>query len=89
VPTKVQKNAQVCLPGNSTVTIQNEILTPKEVAALLRTSLAWVYEKSRRRNRDPLPCYRIGRYCRYTKSAVLTWMVRHGNSAAQQISKAA
>lgn len=79
MPLKVQPNAPVCAP------IESEILTPAEVAKLLKTSLAWVYEKSRRRNRDPLPCYRIGRYCRYTKSAVLAWMMRHGNSAAKQL----
>jgi excisionase family DNA binding protein len=88
VPKKVQTKAQVCQPANSTVTIASEILTPREVAELLRTSLSWIYEKSRRRNRDPLPCYRIGRYCRYTRSAVIEWMIRHGNSAAKQIAKA-
>jgi len=85
VPNKVQKNVQVCAP----VTIPNEILTPKDVAELLRTSLTWVYEKSRSRNRDPIPCYRIGRYCRYTKSAVIEWMLRHGNKAARQLAKVA
>ena len=89
MPKKVQTKADVCLPAKSSVTIASEILTPAEVATLLRTSLAWVYEKSRRRNRDPLPCYRIGRYCRYTRTAVIEWMIRHGNNAAKQIAKAA
>ena len=82
MPNKVQPNAPVC------VVVESEILTPVEVAKLLKTSLAWVYEKSRRRNRDPLPCYRIGRYCRYTRGAVLAWMVSHGNSSAKQLAKA-
>jgi hypothetical protein len=43
-----------------------EILTPEDVAMLLRVSESWVYEKSRRRCRDPLPCFRIGRYIRFS-----------------------
>ena len=52
---------------------QPEILTPEEVAELLRVSLTWLYEKSRRRQRNPLPTHRIGRYLRYRRSEVLTW----------------
>ena len=89
MPKKVQKNVEVCSPANSSVTIASEIMTPLEVSALLKTSLAWVYEKSRRRNRDPLPVYRIGRYLRYTRTAVIEWMIRHGNTAAKQLAKAA
>lgn len=56
-----------------TTSITAEILTPDEVAALLRVSLTWVYEKSRRRSRDPLPAHRIGRYLRFRRSEVLAW----------------
>ncbi len=51
-----------------------EILTPEEVASLLRVSESWVYEKSRRRCRDPLPCFRIGRYIRFSRAAVMNWL---------------
>lgn len=62
-----------------------EILRPEEVAQLLRTSLSWVYEKSRRRQRDPLPCLRIGRYIRFEKTAVIEWLRSHANCAARKL----
>ena len=65
-----------------------ELLRPEEVAGLLRTSVGWVYEKCRTRQRDPLPCLRIGRYIRFEKSAVLVWARGRGNSAARKIAKA-
>jgi excisionase family DNA binding protein len=53
--------------------VQPEILTPEETAELLRVSLTWLYEKSRRRQRNPLPVHRIGRYLRYRRTEVLQW----------------
>lgn len=50
-----------------------EILTPQDVAALLRVSTNWVYEKCRRRSRNPLPAHRVGRYVRFSRSEVLDW----------------
>lgn len=67
--------------------VTSEILTPEEVAALLRTSKAWVYEKCRSRQRDPLPFMRIGRYIRFDKATVLTWTRNHGNNTAKKIAK--
>jgi excisionase family DNA binding protein len=52
---------------------QPEILTPKNVAALLCVPLSWVYAKTRKRQRQPLPCHRIGKYLRFTKAEVLAW----------------
>jgi predicted DNA-binding transcriptional regulator AlpA len=65
-----------------------EILTPEEVSQLLRTSLGWVYEKCRTRQRDPLPALHIGRYLRFEKHTVLEWARNHGNPAARKIAKA-
>lgn len=64
-----------------------EILKPEEVAALLRTSVGWIYEKCRTRQRDPLPCLRLGRYIRFEKQIVLAWARNHGNGAARKIAK--
>jgi len=64
---------QVCQPAP-------EILTPEETAELLRVSLTWLYEKSRRRQRNPLPVHRIGRYLRYRRSEVLAWFDAQGSS---------
>jgi len=58
-----------------------EIMTPEEVALLLRVGLSFVYEKSRRRQRNPIPTCRIGRYLRYRRSAVLAWLEQQEASA--------
>jgi predicted DNA-binding transcriptional regulator AlpA len=55
-----------------------EIMTPDQVADLLQVSLTWLYEKSRRRQRNPLPVKRIGRYLRYRRSEVLDWFDAQG-----------
>jgi hypothetical protein len=83
----VPKKSSIAVPP--AVQPQTEILKPEEVAGLLRTSLAWVYEKCRARQRDPLPCLRLGRYIRFEKHVVLAWARNHGNRASQQIAKAA
>lgn len=57
----------------------NEILTPAETAELLRVPESWVYEKSRRRCKDPLPCHRIGRYVRFHRAEILEWFGRTSN----------
>lgn len=57
----------------------NEILTPSEVAELFRVPESWVYEKSRRRCKDPLPVHRIGKYLRFHRAEVLDWFSRTSN----------
>jgi excisionase family DNA binding protein len=56
-----------------------EILTPEECAALLRVRPSFIYAKSRKRQRNPLPVYRIGRYLRFIRAAVLAWLEGQGN----------
>jgi predicted DNA-binding transcriptional regulator AlpA len=82
----VAKKSSTAVP--SAVQPQTEILKPEEVAGLLRTSLAWVYEKCRARQRDPLPAMRLGRYIRFEKHVVLAWARNHGNPAANKVAKA-
>lgn len=57
----------------------NEILTPTEVAELFRVPETWVYEKSRRRCKDPLPVHRIGKYLRFHRAEILDWFGRTSN----------
>lgn len=47
------------------------LLTADEVADLMRVTRAWVYAQTRR---DALPHLRLGRYVRYRRSAIETWM---------------
>jgi hypothetical protein len=52
-------------PEASTSLVQaDDILTPEEVAAKLNVPDSWVYEKTRKRCRNPIPCLRLGRYVR-------------------------
>jgi hypothetical protein len=50
------------------------ILTLGELAQRLKVSPRWVYEKSRRRCQNPLPCIRIGRYLRFDWTRVSAWL---------------
>ncbi len=47
------------------------LLTAEEVAALLQVTCAWVYAQTRNRR---IPHLRLGRYVRYRRSALETWM---------------
>jgi len=50
------------------------ILTPQELAERLKVPLSWVFEKTRARCRNQIPCLRIGRYVRFDWRAVVTWL---------------
>jgi len=52
----------------------SDILTPEEVAARLKVPPSWVYEKTRARCRNPIPCLRLGRYVRFDWQAVIMWL---------------
>ncbi len=51
-----------------------DILTPKELARRLKVPESWVFEKTRARQRNPLPALRIGRYLRFDWPAVALWL---------------
>jgi excisionase family DNA binding protein len=53
---------------------KNELLTVKEVAALLRVPISWVYDRTRKRSLDRLPGIRLGKYWRFRQSEVLAWV---------------
>lgn len=42
-----------------------ELLTVDEIAAALRVSPSWVYERVRKRGRDKMPHLKIGKYLRF------------------------
>src|SRR5580704_7954946 len=58
-----------------------DILTPEELAVRLKVPESWVYEKTRARCRNPMPCLRLGRYIRFDWNAVISWLTAE---AAQQ-----
>ena len=53
----------------------DNLLTPEEVAERLKVPESWVYEKTRARCRNPMPCLRLGRYIRFDWTAVATWLM--------------
>ncbi|MGH7743832.1 MAG: helix-turn-helix domain-containing protein [Candidatus Dormibacteria bacterium] len=53
---------------------QNHLLTVHEVADLLQVPMSWVYGRTRKRSTERLPGYRLGKYWRFHKHEVLTWV---------------
>jgi len=51
-----------------------DVITPEELAARLKVRDSWVYEKTRGRCRNPIPCLRLGRYVRFNWLAVTAWL---------------
>ncbi len=51
-----------------------DILTAEEVAELLKVTVGWVHAKTRSRSRNPLPCFRPGKYLRFSRDEVLFWL---------------
>jgi excisionase family DNA binding protein len=51
-----------------------ELLTVDEIAAALRVSPSWVYERVRKRGRDKIPHLKIGKYLRFRLKEVRTWV---------------
>ena len=64
------------------------VLTPEEIADFFRVDLSWVYEKSRRRQRNPIPVHRIGKYLRYNRDEVLAWFAAQAQISTRRTRKA-
>lgn len=72
----------VSAPVPTSVIDPSQILTLSETAERLKVSERWIYEKSRRRCRNPLPCIRIGRYLRFDWTDVSAWLRSQKERAA-------
>src|SRR5271167_5173163 len=55
---------------------EEDILLPEEVASRLKVPVSWVYEKTRARCRNPIPCLRMGRYIRFDWKAIVEWLTK-------------
>jgi hypothetical protein len=51
--------------ASSSLVKAEDIITPEQLAARLKVSDSWVYEKTRGRCRNPIPCRRLGCYVRF------------------------
>jgi excisionase family DNA binding protein len=58
----------------------SSLLTPEEVAERLAVSVAWVRNQTRSRayirEKDPLPCVRLGKFVRFRWSDIEQWLER-------------
>lgn len=52
------------------------LLSVEEVAELLQVPVSWVYERTRRRGRDRIPGFRLGKYWRFEEAEVFAWLQR-------------
>lgn len=77
-------NEVATVPGGGAVVDPRELLTPDELAALLKVQKSWIFERTRRRSRDPLPCVRVGRYPRFIWSDVSQWLARHQHGGLER-----
>jgi excisionase family DNA binding protein len=50
------------------------LLTVHEVAQYLKVPVSWVYARTRRRSRDRLPGFRLGKYWRFDEAQVRRWL---------------
>ncbi len=59
------------------------LLTPAQLAEKLSVPPSWIKEKTRTRarvrDRDPLPCVRLGKYIRFRWADVETWLARQSD----------
>jgi excisionase family DNA binding protein len=51
-----------------------QLLTVVQVAYLLRVPPSWVYDRTRQRSMNRIPGFRLGKYWRFRKSDILTWI---------------
>jgi excisionase family DNA binding protein len=62
------------------------LLSVEEVADLLQVPVSWVYERTRSREKNRIPGFRLGKYWRYEEAEVFAWLERqrsggsHSNS---------
>lgn len=56
------------------------LLTVREVAALLKVPVSWVYERTRQGYEDPLPVVRVGKYLRFFSRDIVDYLEAIGQS---------
>jgi|SRR5580704_13893264 excisionase family DNA binding protein len=53
-----------------------QLLTIRDVAEILRVPVSWVYGRMRKRSREQLPAFRLGKYWRFRYDEVSAWIER-------------
>lgn len=55
---------------------QLRILTVLDVADILKVPVSWVYDHTRPRCCNPLPCFKIGKYLRFYAADIYAYVER-------------
>jgi excisionase family DNA binding protein len=55
---------------------EDELLTPPELAEMLKVPVSWIYARTRRRRGDRLPHIRLGKYIRFIEADVYRYLER-------------
>lgn len=71
-------------PGSTKAVLDpDDIVTPQELADRLKVRKSWVFEQTRRRskvrNKNPLPCLRMGKLLRFSWTAVAAWLIENNS----------
>ena len=56
---------------------EDRLMTPAELAAMLRVPVSWVYAQTRGRSKAGLPFVKMGRYVRFDRAAVRQFIAGH------------
>ena len=54
----------------------DSLLTVQEVAEMCKVPVSWVYERTRRRGAERIPCLKLGKYLRFDVTEVRDWLRR-------------
>lgn len=51
-----------------------EFLTINELSELLKIPKSWIYSRTRIKDKNSIPCIRIGKYVRFNAADVIEWL---------------
>ena len=68
---------------------RDELLTVKEVARLLKVPSSWVYERCRPGMPEPLPHIKLGKYLRFSRAEVLSYLEKLKRTSSAHVSDGA
>jgi excisionase family DNA binding protein len=63
-----QNTASTVESVDAKIVVHTKILTPKELAELLKVQVSWIYEQTRK---GTIPCVKLGKYYRFHLDEVL------------------
>ena len=69
-------------PDTGVIKEDEELMTVGEVARLFKVPVSWVYERCREGTPNPLPHLKLGKYLRFSRSALFAYIegLRRGDS---------